>query len=103
MDQQLCKLTLIYPPSIEELIIELLLTADPPLKGFTTWPGDGHGLDFGEATVAERVRGRVRRSVMAVVLPRSRLPLLLDTIRLKADAPHVAYWVEPVESFGRLS
>ena len=103
MDQQLCKLTLIYPPSIEELIIELLLTADPPLKGFTTWSADGHGLDFAEATVGERVRGRVRRSVMVLVLPRSRLPSLLETVRANVGAPHLAYWVEAVESFGRLS
>ncbi len=103
MAEQLCKLTLVYPPSVEELIIELLLTAEPPLKGFTTWLADGHGLDFGEATVAERVRGRVRRSVMVLVLPRSRLPSLLETVRVNAGAPHLAYWVEPIESFGRLS
>ncbi len=103
MEQELCKLTLVYPPDVEELIIELLLTADPPLKGFTTWPADGHGLDFSEASVAERVRGRVRRRVMLLVLPRSRLPALLETVRLNAGAPHTAYWVEPVDSFGRLA
>ena len=103
MEEQLCKLTLVYPPSVEDLIIELLLTAEPPLKGFTTWAADGHGLDFAEATVAERVRGRVRRSVMVLVLPRSRLPTLLEAVRINAGVPHVAYWVEPVESFGRLS
>ena len=56
-----------------------------------------------EATVAERVRGRVRRNVMVLMLPRSRLPSLLETVRLKAGVPHLVYWVEPVESFGRLS
>ena len=103
MEQELCKLTLVYPPDVEELIIELLLTADPPLKGFTTWAADGHGLDFGQASAAERVRGRVRRRVMLLVLPRSRLPALLETIRQRAGAPHMAYWVERVESFGRLA
>ncbi len=103
MAEQLCKLTLVYPPSAEDTIIELLLTADPPLGGFTTWTADGHGLDFDVATVAERVRGRVSRRVMTLVMPRSRLPTLLDDIRVKAGAPHLAYWVEPVESFGRLS
>ena len=103
MAQQLCKLTLVFPPSVEEKIIELLLTADPPLGGFTTWSADGHGLDFSDATGAERVRGRVSRSVMALVIPRSRLPSLLETIRMKVNVPHLAYWVEPVEDFGRLS
>lgn len=103
MAEQLCKLTLVYPPSVEETIIGLLLAADPPLGGFTTWSADGHGLDFRDTTVAERVRGRVRRSVMVLVMPRSRLTPLLETIRTKASAPHLAYWVEPVEDFGRLS
>jgi hypothetical protein len=103
MEEQICKLTLVYPPSIEELIIELLLNADPPLKGFTTWGGDGHGLDFSDATVAESVRGRVRRNVMVLVIVRSRLPSLLETIRVNVGVPHLAYWVESVEHFGRLS
>ncbi len=103
MAGQLCKLTLVYPPSAEDAIVELLLTADPPLGGFTTWPADGHGLDFADATVAERVRGRVSRSVMALILPRSRLPSLLETIRIRVGVPHLAYWVEPIEDFGRLS
>jgi hypothetical protein len=101
--EQICKLTLVFPRSLEETIIEILLNADPPLGGFTTWAADGHGLDFSDATVAERVRGRVSRSVMVLVMPRSRLPSLLDAIREKAGAPHLAYWVEPVESFGRLA
>ena len=64
MEEELCKLTLVYPPAAEDAIVELLLKAEPPLKGFTTWAADGHGLDFGEATTAERVRGRIRRCVM---------------------------------------
>ena len=102
MEEELCKLTLVYPPAAEETITELLLAADPPLKGFTTWAADGHGLDFSEATTAERVRGKIRRCVMVAVLPRGRLAALLETIRTEAGAPHLAYWVEPVESFGRL-
>ena len=103
MEKQLCKLTLVYPTAIEELIVELLLAADPPLKGFTIWSADGHGSDFAEATVGEQVRGRVKRGVMVLVIPRVRLPSLLETVRTKADVPHLAYWVEPVVCFGRLT
>jgi hypothetical protein len=102
MEEELCKLTLVYPPAAEDTIVELLLKTEPPLRGFTTWAADGHGLDFGEATTAERVRGRIRRCVMVIVLPRPRVAPLLETVRTQAGAPHLAYWVEPVESFGRL-
>lgn len=103
MEQSLCKLTLVYPPSGEDAIIGLMLASEPPLPGFTTWRADGHGLDFSEASANERVRGRVLRGYLVMVLPRSRLTPLLEEISVKAPIPRLAYWVEPVETFGRLT
>jgi hypothetical protein len=102
MDQSPCKLTLIYPPTGEDCIVELMLNTEPPLTGFTTWKAEGHGHDFDNASVHERVRGRVLRGVLSVIVPRERLAPLLDDIRTKASIPNLAYWVEPVEAFGRL-
>ena len=103
MDQSACKLTLVYPPDSEDCIVELMLAAEPPLTGFTTWKAEGHGHDFNRASVRERVRGRVMRGVLALILPRARLTSLLDDIRTRAGIEGLAYWVEPVEAFGRLS
>lgn len=103
MDRSPCKLTLVYPPGAEDTIVELMLSAEPPLTGFTTWKAEGHGHDFANASVRERVRGRVARGVLTVVIPRTRLPILLDDIRTKAMNADLAYWVEAIESFGRLA
>ncbi len=103
MDQSPCKLTLIYPPDAEDCIVELMLSAQPPLTGFTTWKAEGHGHDFSNASVRERVRGRVTRGVLAAIIPRVRLAALLEDIRIKAGIPNLAYWVEPIEVFGRLA
>ena len=81
MDQSICKLTLVYPPMAEDRVVELLLSADPPLAGFTTWTAEGHGHDFATATVSERVRGRVKRGVLVAVMPRERAARLLDEIQ----------------------
>ena len=101
MDQSACKLTLVFPPAAEDHIVGLLLNADPPLSGFTTWRAEGH--DFGKASVRERVRGRVARGVLVLILPRSRLSSVLEDIRLKGGIPNLAYWTEPIEAFGRLA
>lgn len=103
MEAALCKLTLVFPPALEDILIESLLLADPPLYGFTTWHADGHGLDYANATANEKVRGRIRRGVMVIVIVRTRLPDLIGIIKSALHAPGLAYWVEPVEQFERLT
>ncbi|MDH4982401.1 DUF3240 family protein [Hyphomicrobium sp. D-2] len=103
MDQPLCKLTLVYPPASEAHIVEMMLNAEPPLQGFTTFETEGHGHSFSNATMRERVRGRIARGMLVVVLPRARVPSLLDEIRVKAAIADLVYWVEPVDAFGRLA
>lgn len=103
MDQSTCKLTLVYPPDAEDHIVDLLLNSDPPLTGFTTWRAEGHGHDFGKASVRERVRGRVARGLLVLILPRARVGQLLEEIRVRTAVLGLAFWIEPVETFGRLA
>jgi hypothetical protein len=103
MDQSACKLTLVYPPAVEDCIIELMLSVEPSLAGFTTWLAEGHGQDFTNASVRERVRGRVMHGLLTVIVPRARLDALLDDVRTKAGIANLLYWVEPLEAFGRLA
>ncbi|MEQ1578066.1 MAG: DUF3240 family protein [Hyphomicrobium sp.] len=102
LDPALCKLTFVLPPSGADYLTEVLLTLDPPLAGFTTWTAEGHGHGFANANISERVRGRVRRTVLAAILPRQNVAQLLEHLRTAAAIPHLTYWVEPVELFGQL-
>ncbi len=103
MDQSPCKLTLVYPPGAEDCIIELMLSVEPSLTGFTTWLAEGHGHDFTNASARERVRGRVMRGVLTAIVPRARLEALIEDVRTKAGIVNLVYWVEPIEAFGRLA
>ncbi|MEZ5857096.1 MAG: DUF3240 family protein [Hyphomicrobiaceae bacterium] len=102
MDQELCKLTLVYPIDAEDRVLELLLESQPPLGGFATWRAEGHGQDFTHASVAERVRGRVSRGMLVMVQERNRIDRLLSEIGSVAPIAHLAYWLEPVLEFGRM-
>jgi hypothetical protein len=102
MDQSLCKITFVCPPDSADHITELMLNFDPPLPGFTTWMAEGHGFGFGDATVSERVRGRVKRSVIVAVLDRVVAAGLLDLIATKSPVAHLTYWTEPVDGFGQM-
>jgi hypothetical protein len=100
MDHNLCKLTLVYPVAAEDQILEFLLDSRPPLPGFTSLRVEGHGESFDDASTREKVRGRIERRMLFVVLARARLQILLAELHERIAAPHVAYWVEPVERFG---
>ncbi|HML30173.1 MAG TPA: DUF3240 family protein [Hyphomicrobium sp.] len=79
-----------------------MLSLDPPLPGFTTWDAEGHGFGFAGATVNEQVRGRVKRNLITTVVTRIDAERLLETIAQRTPIPDIAYWIEPVERFGRL-
>ncbi|MBK8838610.1 MAG: DUF3240 family protein [Hyphomonadaceae bacterium] len=103
MVTDLCRLTLVYPPASEPPLVAALLAIDPPMPGFTTWRGAGHGTGFEHASHAERVTGQVRRSLLTSILPRSHADQVLERIRLDAPVPHLTYWIEPVLAAGRLT
>lgn len=102
MDQSLCKLTLIYPIPAEEQILDLVLSNDGIVKGFTTWHAEGHGEAFDATSANEKVRGRVDRGVLVTILARSTVSKLLEKVSKAIKSPRLAFWVEPVERFGHL-
>lgn len=103
MTSQRCKLTVAFPPELEDDIVETLLDLPEDVGGFTIVSAEGHGHGFARASVRERVRGRVARRLVYVILDQDRLPRVLEHLRAVANHPAVAYWVEPVLQFGRLS
>lgn len=79
-----------------------MLDLEPPIAGFTTWTAEGHGFGFGTASISERVRGRVKRSVIVAVVRRVEAGSLLEVISAKAPIPHLTFWTEPVDGFGQM-
>lgn len=102
MDQSVCKLTIVCPPAVTDNIIALMTLHGPPVAGFTTFAAEGHGMSFDSASVGERVRGRVQRSVVVTILPRGDADRLVELVRLKIAVPHMSYWIEPVLACGRM-
>jgi hypothetical protein len=103
MVTDLCRLTLVYPPASETALVSMLVSMEPPLPGFTTWRGAGHGLGFDHATHAERVSGQVNRGLLTSIMPRGVADRVLEQIRQETPIPHLAFWIEPVLAAGRLT
>jgi hypothetical protein len=96
------RLNLVFSASLEDAVTAALIEHQPPLPGFTLLKAEGHSGDFSHASVEERVRGRVDRRVLWMVLAQDEAAALVAFLRSRVRSRDVVWWVEPVESFGRL-
>jgi hypothetical protein len=94
------KITLVCPDTLGEQVVEALLESGRLSGGFTTFPASGHGRDFANASLREKVRGRIDTTVIMTVLPSAEVQALLADIRERFPTPHLVYWIEPVHAFG---
>ena len=99
----LCRLTIAMPEALEDEVLEALLQIQPPIEGFTTFDAEGHGQTFANARTRECVRGRIARKLLLLVLPRARVMPIIEQLRTAVRSGEAAWWIEPVEQFGRLS
>lgn len=94
------KLTLSCPTALGEQVVEYLLDSEWLESGFTTIAAQGHGRDFAQASLREKVRGRIDNLNILAVMPAEKLPPLLEALRARFRNPHMIYWTEPVQAFG---
>jgi hypothetical protein len=94
------KLTLSCPAALGEQVVEYLLGSEWLQSGFTTLAARGHGRDFAQASLREKVRGCVDNLNIFVILPAENLDPLLEALRARFRNPHMVYWTETVQAFG---
>jgi hypothetical protein len=95
-------LNVVVPKSLEEELVDRLLEAGDLVRGFTSYPVSGHGGRMATASVSERVRGRSDRVLFQIGMARGDVEAVLARLREQVPNPEIAWWVLPVEGFGRL-
>lgn len=103
MDATIRKLTIVCPAVVEIALIECLDALEPALPGYTILAGEGRGQNMDLPSAAERVRGAMRVFTVQMILPEADIPRILEAVRTACPRPNIAYWVEPVLDFGRLT
>jgi hypothetical protein len=94
------KLTLSCPTMLGEQVVEYLLTSEWLEAGLMTFDAQGHGRDFSQASLREKVRGRVDALNIVALLPAAHVAPLLDALRARFRNPHMIYWTELVHALG---
>lgn len=95
-------LTLAFPESLEDEVADLCHSV-PGIHGFTLMPATGYGSGATLRSASEVVLGRASRRLLVTVAPPERLTELLTALSAALPTPDVAYWITPVNRFGRLA
>lgn len=98
-----CLLTLVFPPSLEEAVMGLLLEHPQWAARFICFRGDGHGQAMPLSASAELVRGRTPRLIVQLIVPRGEVRSLLAELHGAVASPEVAYWLVELAESGRLA
>ena len=98
-----CLLTIVVPRALEENLVDHLLEHPEWVIGFTTSPVEGHGQAVKRYGIAEEVRGRSRRVQIQSVINSADAHSLIAHLKESLPNPEVAYWIVPVQEFGRFA
>ena len=97
-----CEMTLAFPLTLEEQIIDFLLDHPQWVHGFSLIDAQGMGRGAGLKSAMEKVKGRSRRRLMIILLQNEDVMPLVEALREEFHSPDMAYWIIPLLSFGRM-
>lgn len=95
-------LSLVVPHAVVDGVTDLLLAHPDLVPGFTTTPGEGHGIGVELQDIGEQVRGSARRVSVRIVCSRSEADQVLALIKQALPKANLFYWMVPVLASGRL-
>lgn len=98
---KLC-LTLMFRPTVEEKLIDLLLSG-PSDHLFSSFSTAVHGLDTASLGATERVLGRAEASQIQILLQEDELEPLLNRLRQELPGAKLRYWATPVLLEGEIT
>jgi hypothetical protein len=91
--------TLNVPPSLEEAVVDCLLTLESE-HGFSSLNVNSHDYKNGNLSSAEQVTGRQKRIRFQMYVPEDGLAPLLAQLKGEFSGAGINYWVMPVVENG---
>jgi hypothetical protein len=94
-------LTLIAPPSLEENLVDWLLSREGRY-GFTSFPVAGHSGQHRGLSLGEQVEGRKKQIRFEMHVQQAELEALLGGLKQDFAGTCLHYWVAPIKECGTL-
>jgi len=102
MKEMNCCLTLVCHRSLEERLVDHILSHPQWVRGFSLTRLEGGSQKEKLPSMLEQVRGRSQRVQIVSVMNNEDARQLIDHLKREEANPEIAYWITPVIEFGRL-
>lgn len=102
MKEMNCCLTLVCHRSLEERLIDHLLSHPEWVRGFSANKIEGHSQKEILPSIIEQVRGRSQRVSFRAVMNLEDARSLVTHLKREESNPEIVYWITPVIDFGRM-
>lgn len=103
MKEMNCCLTLVCHKSLEERLVDQLLSHPDWVRGFSIKHIEGGSQKEKLPSMLEQVRGRSQRVQLESVMNLEDAKLLIAHLKQVEPNHEIAYWLLPVLEFGRLA
>ncbi len=103
MKEMNCCLTLVCHKSLEERLVDQLLSHPDWVRGFSIKHIEGGSQKEKLPSMLEQVRGRSQRVQLDSVMNLEDAKLLIEHLKQSEPNHEIAYWLVPVLDFGRLA
>lgn len=103
MKEMNCCLTLVCHKSLEERLVDELLSHPDWVRGFSIKHIQGGSQKEKLPSMLEQVRGRSQRVQLESVMNLEDAKLLIEHLKQTEPNNEIAYWLVPVLEFGRLA
>ncbi len=103
MKEMNCCLTLVCHKSMEERMVDQLLSHPDWVRGFSIKQIEGGSQKEKLPSMLEQVRGRSQRVQLDCVMNQEDAKQLIEHLKQTEHNSEVAYWLVPVLDFGRLA
>lgn len=101
MTDRLNLLIIIAPPSLEEVLVDWLLSNESE-HGFSSCEVSGHSSQHDDLSLAEQVSGRKRRIQFQMEIPATDTEFLISKLKQEFNRAGIHYWVVPVIDAGHV-
>ena len=101
MDNEEFLITLNVPPSLEEAVVDCLLTFEAE-HGFSSFPVSAHDHRNEGLSLAEQVTGRQRKIRFQMYIAKQDLTALVNRLKTDFSGSGIHYWVLPLIEKGTI-